>query len=108
MGVPSHFTIKVAGGDDAELAVSVQGKENVSCYLLHHFKCELFCRPTEISYTLVEKEWSYSDVKFLHIRKVKKVKNGEESKSFLDVGLWICSLFWFCQPFVREVYKSLK
>ena len=27
VGVPSHFTIKVAGGDDAELAVSVQGKE---------------------------------------------------------------------------------
>ena len=32
VGVPSHFTIKVAGGDDAELAVSVQGKEK--CILL--------------------------------------------------------------------------
>ena len=27
VGVPSHFTIKVAGGDDAELAVSVQGEQ---------------------------------------------------------------------------------
>ena len=26
VNVPGHFTIKVAGGDDAELAVSVQGK----------------------------------------------------------------------------------
>ena len=26
VAVPSHFTIRVAGGDDAELAVSVQGK----------------------------------------------------------------------------------
>ena len=25
VSVPSHFTIRVAGGDDAELAVSVQG-----------------------------------------------------------------------------------
>ena len=27
VNVPSRFTIKVAGGDDAELAVSVQGKK---------------------------------------------------------------------------------
>ena len=34
VGVPSHFTIKVAGGDDAELAVSVQGeKMKVICVL---------------------------------------------------------------------------
>ena len=26
VSVPSQFTIRVAGGDDAELAVSVQGK----------------------------------------------------------------------------------
>ena len=30
VGVPSHFTIKVAGGDDAELAVSVQGELNAN------------------------------------------------------------------------------
>ena len=30
VGVPSHFTIKVAGGDDAELAVSVQGEMNAN------------------------------------------------------------------------------
>ena len=28
VAVPSHFTIRVAGGDDAELAVSVQGRKH--------------------------------------------------------------------------------
>ena len=32
VAVPSTFTIRVAGGDDAELAVSVQGE-----YLLHFY-----------------------------------------------------------------------
>ena len=30
VAVPSHFTIRVAGGDDAELAVSVQGKHKTA------------------------------------------------------------------------------
>ncbi len=30
VGAPAAFTIRVAGGDDAELAVSVQGKVSVA------------------------------------------------------------------------------
>ena len=30
VGAPATFTIMVAGGDDAELAVSVQGRPNVT------------------------------------------------------------------------------
>ena len=38
VGVPSHFTIKVAGGDDAELAVSVQGTlSNYTTSICKHF-----------------------------------------------------------------------
>ena len=44
VAVPSHFTIRVAGGDDAELAVSVQGKYMYKIFVNFEFIINRFAK----------------------------------------------------------------